>query len=307
MKKLNIKSLLLLFATAFILTACSEDELNPQSVLNFKTLSNNDFDKWLDVNYVQPYNIRYNYQYNDKESDLSYNVVPSDFNKSVALAILVKHVWLESYVEALGETFMRTYTPRIIQLTGSYKYSANGEQVLGTAEGGLKVMLYGVNAIDIDNPRVNVTDPYADRNITPIDMGYWFFHTMHHEFCHILTQTKEYSPEFKTISGGHYHSADWINIKDKTAAKEGFTTGYASSEYNEDFAETYAWYVTMSEEGWNKILEQAGEEGSATLMAKVAMVRTYFQESWGLDIDKMRDIIVRRSREAEKLDLRTLN
>ena len=77
-----------------------------------------------------------------------------------------------------------------MQLIGSNEYSANQSIILGTAEGGLKIMLYGVNRLDIDNPSINVENPYADRSEVPIDMNYWFFHTMHHEFCHILTQQK---------------------------------------------------------------------------------------------------------------------
>ena len=51
-------------------------------------------------------------------------------------------------------------------------------------------------------------------------MNYWFFHTMHHEFCHILTQQKNYSTDYQTITGGSYHSQDWSNLKDTAVAKE---------------------------------------------------------------------------------------
>ena len=80
---------------------------------------------------------------------------------------------------------------------------------------------------------------------------------MHHEFCHILTQTKNYPTDFQEISAGKYHTSDWINVDDAEAPLEGFVTGYASSEYNEDFAEIYATYVTMTPEGWQKVLDQA--------------------------------------------------
>ena len=212
MKLRNI-SLMLLAAGMFGLSSCSDDDLNPQSV--FEDLSNvqkNEFDNWLEENYRKEYNIDFMYRFTDKESDLSYNVIPADYDCSVALAILVKHMWLETYVEALGIDFMRTYTPRQIQLTGSYKWNANGSQVLGTAEGGLKIMFYGVNELDIDNPRINVDNPYESHQVVPLDMNYWFFHTMHHEFCHILNQKKEYDPSYQNISSATYHATDWINL-----------------------------------------------------------------------------------------------
>ena len=273
MKLKNI-SLLLLMATAFGFNSCSEDGLNNQSV--FEDVSNketNEFDIWLENNYRQPYNIDFKYRYSDKESDLAYNVIPADFDCSKALAILIKHVWIESYVEAISPEFMKTYVPRIIQLTGSYKWNNNGSQVLGTAEGGLKVMLYGVNELDIDNPRINSENPYESHDVKPIDMNYWFFHTMHHEFCHILTQKKDYDTAFRTISAATYHATDWINLEDKKVAKEGFVSSYAASEYNEDFAEIYATYVTNSPAGWQKITDQAGEGGKAIINQKLDIMK----------------------------------
>ena len=306
MKLRNI-SLMLLAAGMFGLSSCSDDDLNPQSV--FEDLSNvqkNEFDNWLEENYRKEYNIDFMYRFTDKESDLSYNVIPADYDCSVALAILVKHMWLETYVEALGIDFMRTYTPRQIQLTGSYKWNANGTQVLGTAEGGLKIMFYGVNELDIDNPRINVDNPYESHQVVPLDMNYWFFHTMHHEFCHILNQKKEYDPSYQNISSATYHATDWINLEDKNVAKEGFVSAYASSEDREDFAEMYSTYITNSEAGWQKILDAAGEDGAKILNQKMDMVKEYFKNEWNLDLDHMRSILMRRSAEVPDLDLRTL-
>ena len=138
-------------------------------------------------------------------------------------------------------------------------------------------------------------------------MNYWFFHTMHHEFCHILTQKKDYDTSFRTISAEDYHATDWINQDDKAVAKEGFVTAYGSSEYNEDFAEIYATYITNTPEGWAKIIKQAGEEGSAIINQKLDLMKTYFLNSWAIDLDHLRDIVLRRSAESVTLDLRTLN
>lgn len=288
-------------------TGCSEDDLSSTSVFDTTPQQRTEFDNWLLKNYVQEYNIDFKYHYNDKEADMNYNTIPASYESSVAIAKLMKYMWLETYVEAVNKDFIRTYTPRVIQLTGSYKYDKNGSVVLGTAEQGMKVMLYGVNDLDLDNIRVNTTDHYESHDKQPLDLNYWFFHTMHHEFCHILTQTKNYSTDFKTISSGSYHSTDWINVSDKKAAKEGFVTGYASGEYNEDFAETYATYITMTADAWQKILETAGPEGAAIINKKLDMVKEYFSNSWGIDLDKLRENILRRSNNVSSLDLRTLD
>lgn len=299
----------MLFAASTAFVGCSDDDLDSKSVFDGTTVERSDFDNWLLKNYVEPYNINMIYRYSDKDADQNYNVTPAKAENALAIAKLIRHMWVDAYVEAVSADFLKTYTPRVIQLTGSYKYDTNGQIVLGTAEQGMKVMFYGVNDLDIDNLRVNTDNPYESKSTKPLDLNYWFFHTMHHEFCHILTQTKNYSTDFQTISAGGYHATDWVNVTDQMAAPEGFVTGYASQEYNEDFAETYATYVTLSEAGWNKIIAQAGTDGAAVINQKLAMVREYFITNWGIDLDTMRSIILRRSSAAElsKINLRTLD
>lgn len=304
--------MMLMALTAGLYSCSDDDDLDSVSVFDkISVEEKNEFDNWLEENYRKVYNIDYKYRYSDNESDLSYNVIPAEFDKAKALAILVKHVWLEAYTEAISADFMKTYTPRIIQLTGSYKWNSNGSQVMGTAEGGLKIMFYGVNELDIDNPRINTTNPYESRNVKPIDMNYWFFHTMHHEFLHILQQTKSYPTEFNTISAGKYHANDWINVEDEEAPLEGFVTGYASGEAREDMAEIYATYVTHTPEAWEKILK-AGEKGSdktgrEAIEKKLEIIKKYMKESWGFELDDLRTVVLRRSHEVLEMDLRTLD
>lgn len=299
----------MLFAASTAFVGCSDDDLDSKSVFDGNTVERSDFDNWLLKNYVEPYNISMIYRYSDKDADQNYNVTPAKADKALAIAKLIQHMWVGAYVEAVSADFLKTYTPRVIQLTGSYKYDTNGQIVLGTAEQGMKVMFYGVNDLDIDNLRVNTDNPYESKSTVPLDLNYWFFHTMHHEFCHILTQTKNYSTDFQTISAGGYHATDWVNVTDQKAAPEGFVSGYASQEYNEDFAETYATYVTLSEAGWQKIIDQAGEKGAAIINQKLTIIREYFATNWGIDLDTMRSIILRRSsaEELSKLNLRTLD
>lgn len=307
MKKIKYLGMLLIAFAAVAFSSCSDDDLSSTSIFSGETIDRSNFDNWLLKNYVTPYNIDFKYRYSDKEADLNYNVIPAKYENAVAIAKLTKFMWIDAYVECVGKDFFCKYTPRVIQLTGSYKYDSNGSIVAGSAEQGMKVMLYGVNDLDIDNIRVNTDDPYQSHSVIPLDLNYWFFHTMHHEFCHILTQTKNYSTDFKTISSGGYHASDWVNVKDEDAAKQGFVSGYASGEYNEDFAETYATYVTNSEAGWQKIIDKAGTEGAAIINKKLDIVREYFADSWGIDLDVMRSILMRRSAEVTSLDLRTLD
>lgn len=252
---MKIKYMLMSLAAMAAFSSCSKDDVSSESIFNTSEVQRNEFDKWLKTNYTDTYNIEFNYLYNDKLSDLTYNVVPADLDKSKAMAILMKHVWMDAYTEVAGDKFLKEHCFRQMQLIGSPEYGGQGTIILGTAEGGLKVLLFRVNELDPSDIFVNQDNPYRDHHAYPLDLNHWFFKNMHHEFCHILTQTKNYTTDFQTLSAGHYHAADWVNVEDNESPMEGFVTGYGSSEYNEDFAETYAMYVTNSDEGWQKILD----------------------------------------------------
>lgn len=245
----------LLVATLFV--GCAEESLNSTSIFETTPPQRNEFDTWLKANFTDPYNIDFIYRYNDKETDNYYNVVPADVDKAKALAIMVKYVWMGAYNEVMGEDFLKSYSPRVMQLIGSCEYRESGERVLGTAEGGLKLTLFNVNAMDVDNPLLDQDSPFPNTDAVPMDLNYWYFHTMHHEFCHILTQKKNYPTDFRQVSASDYRTVDWINVADPDAPASGFVSGYASSEYNEDFAEIYSTYITHTPEAWEKILDAA--------------------------------------------------
>ena len=300
--------LLLAAVMGMTLASCSSDEPDSRSIFDTTaTEPQSDFDRWLSANFTVPYNIRLYYLYSDKQSDNSYNVVPATIANSMAMAKMIKHVWLDAYVEAAGEDFVKSNAFRVFQFIGSPEYNSQGSIVLGTAEGGIQVTLFRLNELDLGNIYVNRDEPFRDHSLLPLDLNYWYFHTMHHEFCHILTQKTNYSTDFQAISAGNYHSADWINVTDEEAVQQGFVTGYASGEYNEDFAEVYATYVTSSDRSWQARLRAAGESGAAILNQKLSIVRSYLADSWGIDLDNLRSIVLRRSAEVQDMDLTTLN
>lgn len=276
------------------MSSCSEDELSDQSVFNTDAPQRNEFDTWLLNNYVYPYNIDFKYRMEDKESDHDYNLTPADYDKSLAMAKLVKFLWIDAYVEEQGgkREFICELGPKMIHLIGSPAYD-EGQITLGTAEGGLKVTLYNVNALDPHNPDIEV-------------LNYWYFKTMHHEFTHILHQTIEFPKEFYEISTGKYTGAGWVNITVEEALEKGFITDYASTEVHEDFAETVANYVTHDEAWWDSQLDTAGDAASY-IEQKLEIARTYMIETWNIDLDHLRDIVQRRSSQVTFLDLINLN
>ena len=283
----------LLFAASIVLGACSEDKLDSHSIFDTESPERYAFDTWLLHNYVVPYNIQFNYKYIDKESDNTYNLIPAEYDKCVAMAKLTKYLWIDSYNELLGETFIKTYCPRMIQLIGSKAYNSQGSVVLGTAEGGLKITLYNVNELNANSPDIDF-------------LNTWFFKTMHHEFAHILHQTKNYSTDFNLISTD-YQGPSWLNLEsDEVANTMGFITRYASFSPDEDFVEIISNYITHDAGYWENVLNNGGALGKIKLQKKFDIVRKYLKDSWSIDIDKLRDIVQRRSGSLSEVDLENL-
>ena len=196
MKKQIIYSLLAL--TTVCLGACNNnDEIDTaNSIFSTEPLERNAFDYWLLDNYTYPYNIDFMYRMKDIESDHKYNLVPADYDKAVALSKIIKHVWMDAYVELAGMDFLRVYVPKTFHLIGSPAYESSGNMVLGTAEGGKKITLYNVNDLNIKKINIEKLNEY-------------YFETMHHEFAHILHQKRNFDPSFNRISEGKYVGADW--------------------------------------------------------------------------------------------------
>lgn len=284
------------------LGSCSEDA--PSAPTNFPTppVERNAFDQWLLKNFTYPYNVSFLYKMKDIESDMTKNLVPADSAKSTKLAIIIKYLWFDAYAEAIGPDFIKENVPRVIHLIGSPAFNSNGTIVLGTAEGGQKVTLYTVNSLTDENLK-----DYSYLND-------YYFHTMHHEFTHILNQKVAYNKSFDKVTASGYVSGDWTNVEDVDAQKKGFVTAYAMEEGKEDFAEMLSTYVTSTPIQWEKILSTAGaNKVDETLTArqaleqKLAFVRDYMSKSWGLDIDKLRDAVLHRGNELSSLDLEHLN
>ena len=205
------------------------------------------------------------------------------------LAKIIKHVWLESYVETAGIDFMRKHAPAILHIVGSAAWNGDGTITLGTAEGGLKITLYMTNWL---NPK----------NIS--EMNQWFFKTMHHEFTHILQQDVNYPQEYNLISAEDYRPSGWHNRHEvPDYAKLGFITDYAGSQPVEDITEITCCYVTFTDEEWNTVFEAAGEEGRAKLNQKVNIMKQYMRDIWKIDMDHLKEVVRRRMNEVVQMEL----
>ena len=298
MKKYIYISLVSAAAALTLLTSCRKEELAPESIITVDAMELNDFDRWLEANFVHPYNIEFKYRYENNETDLNYYSVPADYDNSIIMAHLVKYLCIDSYDEVSGALFTRKYFPKEFFLMGEWEYKNNGVYTLGTAEGGKKIILMGINYL----PR------YMQ---TASNLNHYYLKTIHHEFTHILNQTKDYPVTFDQVSGSSengYVTDSWSDSQYNDNLQKGFITKYARSSPREDFAEMMAMYVTNSAGWWETEMTIAGT-GRATIESKLEIVKNYMSETFNIDLDQLRDVILRRQDEvmAGKVDLTNID
>lgn len=296
----------LLAAFSLLAVACSEDDLSDQSVITNSVNEPTEFDAWLEQNYRAPFNIRFLYRYEDIETDMSYDLVPAREIYSRIMAKMVRFLWLDPYTEVTNAHFMRNHSPRLMQIIGSGAYNQNNTLLLGTAEGGQKITLYVGNWLERFmtihyNNGVDDKEGYWVDILDPDQVNYYYMHTIHHEFAHILHQKKMYPLDFNTISQGDY-VAQWTSISEEEAAQKGFVSRYGSSAQAEDFVEVFSYYLTWSPEVWDAKVAQGGEIGGARIERKIAIVKSYMKDTWGIDMDELRAVLARRYAEIDRLN-----
>ncbi len=273
--------------TAIILAAlcaassCVKETMSETSVITVSETKKNDFDRWLEANFLLPYNIDFKYRFEMNESDMNYFTIPADYEYSIVMAHLVKYLCVETYDEVAGITFTRSYFPKMFFLTGEWEYRNNGTIILGTAEGGKKIFLAGVNLL----PQYMKTAE---------DLNHYYIKTIHHEFTHILNQTVDFPVDFSMITGTGYVADSWSDAPyNREYLQNGFITDYAQHSDTEDFAEMLSEYITHDQAWWEAQIAKAGEKGSL-IDAKLDIVRNYMQDSFNIDIDVLRATVLRR-------------
>jgi len=281
-----------------MLWSCGDNELDPTSIFEGGTRPQTDFDRYLIREFTTPYNIAVKYRMEDILIDHTYSVVPARIESSQALAVFMKHLWLDVYAEASpdGVEFLKKFGIREIHFVGSGQHTANGV-VLGSAEGGKLITMTHVNAIDPNDP-----ETFAPAELL---RHYGKFQVIHHEFCHILHQLKEYPTTFPQVSGG-FQGTNWVNLNYNSAHDLGFVSPYATFGEFEDFVETYSLYITKTAPQWEEFLADASTQGRAYIDQKVTIVRDYIKLSWGMDLDQLRAIVIRRGNELPLLKVSDL-
>lgn len=238
-------------AIAVTMTSCGNDDDFTESIFdeNVPVVDNSattaPFDQWVYDNFTVPYNVDIQYKFNFPASDLNFQLSPAEYKRSQVLSHFIMYLFYDIYNKYGGEDFMKRYGPRIFHFIGSSGYSpTTGTEVLGTASGGVKITLYKINEMKPYTPDVI----YTDRDIDDLNEDY--FHTMHHEFSHILHQTKSYPVTFGQVTSGTYDPINWQDRDSTLTHTLGYVTHYASGASYEDFVETLSCIITDTDHRW---------------------------------------------------------
>jgi substrate import-associated zinc metallohydrolase lipoprotein len=238
-------------------------------------------DNWITANLTNPFNVAVKYKWDQSELELNKALTPPKEELIVPTLSTIKKVWMDNYIAEAGAAFMKRYVPKLFVLVGSASWNIDGTITLGTAEGGRKIVLYVINDF-----RIKGSPGYKPSDSLNVKM---MFHTIEHEFGHILHQTTYYPQDFKQISVGNYTS-NWNNVFDADANEMGFITAYAMSAPDEDFVEMISMMLVEGKAGYETILSQiSNADARNKIRQKEAIVVNYFKDVWGINFSSLQN------------------
>ena len=296
MKMKKYISLILAACTMLLTLSCTKDEISSESIFKDEEQNNTEFDSWLQRNYVEPYNIRFEYRMPDRETSFNYWVSPPNIKESIMIAKLIKFTTLEAMVEMMSsgdETedpalFVKSYFPKVLFLVGSFEISSSGTTALASAENGLQINILGVNFFEYHKDAERIAG------------------TMLHEFTHILDGIHGSPAEFKDITLSDYVGDRYTSLTEDPYQK-GVVSNYARSHYSEDVAETCGRLISLTEAEREAMIAKAGPVGGPLIRKKYDMLKKWLKDSYGVDTDRWCEIYHRRIAQLDNLDWESLD
>ncbi|WP_178989908.1 substrate import-associated zinc metallohydrolase lipoprotein [Winogradskyella schleiferi] len=302
----RFKILPLVFLTVFItLLGCDGSEDNVSgSQIDTSTPILNELDIWLRSNFVAPYNIDIQYQWDVNDTSVNRYLHPPFPENAEKIAQVLLDVWIEPYNAVGGENFIKNIAPREFVLAGGFNYNPGVPTItLGIAEAGARITLFNLDELDFstiayESDVIGDSDDFdVQRSVVgPIS-------TVHHEYGHILNQTIPYNTAFDVINPGNY-TAQWFNRTNEEARSLGYITNYASNQSGEDFVEMIAQMLIRSREQWDDLVNNIGiydpdtqdyeldvdgnriinTEAINIIREKEQIVVEYFAQDFGIDL-----------------------
>lgn len=285
----RMRNTLKLFAWALfalVVASCYPDE-SLQVEENDPDIELTELDRFIENEFTEEYGMAIRYRYVDRYVDPDQRVAPPRLEVVKPMLEFIQEFWIEPYLQVdNGEAFFREHVPAEIVFLGGLIYNSNGTVTLGTADAGAQITFTDVNSIDTSN----------------VEWQALQLRTVYHEFAHTVHQRYKLPAAYETISPLGYTSAgSWFTLEDDDALRRGFTSPYATSSPNEDFAETVSFYL-FDEAFFDKYVElesdcqtAACEErnaGRQLITEKLAAISSHYKKVTNVDLEDLRTVIL---------------
>jgi substrate import-associated zinc metallohydrolase lipoprotein len=257
-----------------LFVSCAHEDQPKETQLDYTVRNKTELDKWADANFLDPYNIKIYYEWNQNLVDNNRYLFPPTVEKVKPALEVVKKIWIDSYSTIGGINFVKKISPREFVLVGGTNLNTTGTQTLGLAEGGQRVTLFEIDYLN-KKSRVDVTR---------------FIHTIQHEYVHILNQTKPFDEQAWSKLTPAGYTASWYIYSDAASRALGFITNYARLNIYEDFAETASIILISSKAEYAAILASVTDAtAKANIKKKEAIVVQYYKDNFNIDFYALRD------------------
>jgi substrate import-associated zinc metallohydrolase lipoprotein len=274
----------LIILQAFLTGGCYDDEKISLPVKSHSP-SEDELDLYIQENFIDEYGVAVRYKFVDRYVDPNKRVTPPERDVVKPMLDFLSDFWIEPFLEAEnGEEFFRRYVPAEVIFIGSAIFNSDGTITLGVADAGARITLTEVNILDTQDEA-------------------WIFRqlgTIYHEFAHIMHQRYNLPPNWKEISPeGYTSSGSWYNLTDEEALQRGFVSPYATSSFNEDFAELVAFLlyhpdfykIYIDDEVCTTTACEAQNSGRAKLRTKYNAILNHYKQNTGVDLLEVRKLI----------------
>lgn len=290
-----LKLFLLISIIAATLSSCKKEDFNPADAQNINGLGGDTWakgpiDKWIYDTLTVPYNIAIKYKWDQFEdaADITKILVPPKEEYIIPILSSVRKVWINTYIAEANESFFKRLAPKFFYMIGSPAIEESGALKLGVAEGGRKIILLAINYTKVKGmPGYNLADSFWIKQM---------FHTIHHEFGHILHQNVIYPQDFKNLNPSLI-TTRWTDYSDRQALRDGFISAYAMNNIDDDFVETISIMLVDGKAGFERMIASipAGvtdrgttqAQAIARLRAKESIVVNYYKQVYNIDFYRL--------------------
>lgn len=269
LRKNLLRFAILIIATSIIGLSCKKESFTKVDIASLnpdEPLENTPLDAWLKTTFLDEYNVEVIYRYNRYNHEADRNVAPPKPEMVEPMMTTVLEGYILPYRKIAGTNFIKQNIPKQWVLFGSTSYDATGTGYAGTASGGVRINLFGIN----------------DFSLTP---GFVTgrLHTIHHEFTHILNQLVPIPTDFPLITASTYNGA-WQSTPADSAHTWGYVSNYASQNDMEDYAETNSALLVYGQPWFDNWVKTSGSDaGKKALRLKEQNIVGYYNTSLHVD------------------------